>query len=47
MDKFSEKLLDWYKINKRQLPWRNSNNPYYVWISEIILQQTKVSTGLK
>lgn len=47
MDKFSKKLLDWYKINKRQLPWRNSNNPYYVWISEIILQQTKVSTGLK
>ncbi|MEC7064312.1 MAG: A/G-specific adenine glycosylase, partial [Bacteroidota bacterium] len=47
MDKFSEKLLNWYKINKRQLPWRNSNNPYYVWISEIILQQTKVSTGLK
>ena len=47
MNKFSEKLLDWYKINKRQLPWRNSNNPYYVWISEIILQQTKVSTGLK
>ena len=47
MDKFSEKLLEWYKINKRQLPWRNSNNPYYVWISEIILQQTKVSTGLK
>ena len=47
MDNFSDKLLDWYKINKRQLPWRNSNNPYYVWISEIILQQTKVSTGLK
>ena len=47
MNKFSEKLLDWYKLNKRQLPWRNSNNPYYVWISEIILQQTKVSTGLK
>lgn len=47
MNKFSEKLLNWYKLNKRQLPWRNSNNPYYVWISEIILQQTKVSTGLK
>ena len=47
MNKFSEKLLNWYKLIKRQLPWRNSNNPYFVWISEIILQQTKVSTGLK
>ena len=43
---FSELLLQWYAINKRELPWRNTNNPYFIWISEIILQQTKVSQGL-
>ena len=35
-------LLDWYYQNKRDLPWRKSKNPYYVWISEIMLQQTRV-----
>tara|TARA_B100000902_G_scaffold37838_1_gene45159 strand:- start:1903 stop:2952 length:1050 start_codon:yes stop_codon:yes gene_type:complete len=39
---FSEDLLNWYDINKRDLPWRNTSNAYYIWISEIILQQTKV-----
>ena len=38
-------LLKWYKINKRDLPWRKDNDPYKVWISEIILQQTRVSQG--
>ena len=37
-------LLNWYKENKRDLPWRKTNNPYYIWISEIMLQQTQVST---
>ena len=38
-------LLEWYEINKRDLPWRNTNNPYIIWISEIILQQTRVDQG--
>lgn len=39
-----EKLLEWYKINQRILPWRKSHNPYRIWLSEIMLQQTQVST---
>ena len=39
-------LLDWYAVNKRELPWRKTNNPYLIWISEIILQQTRVAQGL-
>lgn len=44
---FSNRLLKWYRANKRQLPWRNSKNPYERWISEIILQQTRVQQGIK
>jgi A/G-specific adenine glycosylase len=44
--KFSNLLIQWYLQNKRDLPWRNSNNPYNIWLSEIILQQTKVAQGL-
>lgn len=40
-------LLDWYKNNARLLPWRNTTNPYKIWLSEIILQQTRVNQGLK
>ncbi|KAI5703977.1 uncharacterized protein LOC103507359 [Diaphorina citri] len=43
---FQESILTWYKQNARQLPWRESNNPYYVWISEVMLQQTQVKTVL-
>jgi A/G-specific adenine glycosylase len=43
---FSEKIIAWYKINKRDLPWRNTDDPYKIWVSEIILQQTRVSQGL-
>ena len=39
-------LIDWYKSNKRDLPWRNTCDPYKIWISEIILQQTRVAQGL-
>jgi A/G-specific adenine glycosylase len=39
---FSESLLIWYDNNKRSLPWRNTNNPYFIWVSEIMLQQTRV-----
>ncbi len=40
------KLLDWYRQNKRDLPWRDTKEPYKVWLSEIILQQTQVVQGL-
>ncbi|MHC5352856.1 A/G-specific adenine glycosylase [Myroides sp. LJL115] len=43
---FSNKLTTWYLQNKRSLPWRETNNPYAIWLSEIILQQTKVAQGL-
>lgn len=43
---FSQKLLDWYQLNKRELPWRSTQNPYYIWLSEVILQQTRVQQGL-
>ena len=39
-------LTNWYKKNQRDLPWRENKNPYYIWLSEIILQQTRVSQGL-
>ncbi len=42
---FTERLLIWYTKNKRDLPWRNTTNPYYIWLSEIILQQTRVEQG--
>jgi len=45
-DLFSTKLLKWYKTNKRDLPWRKTNDAYTIWISEIILQQTRVDQGL-
>ena len=43
---FSSILLDWYSLNKRDLPWRKTKNPYFIWLSEIILQQTRVEQGL-
>ncbi|WP_194766626.1 A/G-specific adenine glycosylase [Tamlana sp. I1] len=43
---FSKKLIHWYSINKRSLPWRETKNPYHIWLSEIILQQTQVNQGL-
>lgn len=42
---FASKLEQWYKQNKRDLPWRETTNPYYIWLSEIILQQTRVEQG--
>jgi A/G-specific adenine glycosylase len=45
MDKrFSTRLLDWYAIHARSLPWRNHPDPYAVWVSEVMLQQTRVET---
>lgn len=42
---FSTKLIEWYENNKRLLPWRLTNDPYHIWLSEIILQQTRVDQG--
>ena len=41
---FRRKLLAWYDANKRDLPWRRTQDPYKIWISEIMLQQTRVDT---
>jgi A/G-specific adenine glycosylase len=43
---FTRKLIEWYQLNKRQLPWRQSSDPYRIWVSEVILQQTRVDQGL-
>ena len=43
---FSNLIISWYKDNKRNLPWRETANPYLIWLSEIILQQTRVEQGL-
>ena len=42
----SRNLARWYETNKRNLPWRHTKNPYFIWLSEIILQQTRVEQGL-
>jgi A/G-specific adenine glycosylase len=42
---FSNSLIQWYLKNKRDLPWRNTTNPYQIWLSEIMLQQTRVAQG--
>lgn len=46
MEELSNKIIAWYQENKRDLPWRNTSDPYKIWISEIILQQTRVVQGL-
>lgn len=43
---FSKQLIKWYLQNKRDLPWRKTQNPYLIWLSEIMLQQTRVAQGL-
>jgi len=45
MAEFHKILTLWYQQNKRDLPWRENNDPYFVWVSEIILQQTRVDQG--
>lgn len=42
----SKTLINWYSNNKRHLPWRQTTSPYFIWLSEIILQQTQVNQGL-
>ena len=43
---FALNLINWYSDNKRSLPWRETKNPYKIWLSEIILQQTQIKQGL-
>jgi len=42
---FSQEIIHWYQANKRSLPWRETKDPYHIWLSEIILQQTRVAQG--
>lgn len=44
--RFTQILLQWYKNNKRDLPWRETKNAYKIWLSEIILQQTQIKQGI-
>jgi len=44
MNHFSNKLIKWFEMNKRNLPWRNTDDPYLIWISEVMLQQTQAVT---
>ena len=46
IESFRKGLQQWYEFNKRSLPWRQTKNPYLIWLSEIILQQTRVEQGL-
>ena len=46
MDNISDILLDWYARHGRDLPWRRTRDPYRIWLSEVILQQTRVAQGM-
>ncbi len=46
MEQFTRQLIIWYHQNYRELPWRSTKDPYKIWISEVILQQTRVNQGL-
>lgn len=46
IENLRDEILNWYKINGRSLPWRETKDPYKVWLSEIILQQTRVKQGM-
>lgn len=41
----ADKIINWYIENGRRLPWRDTDNPYYIWLSEVILQQTRIEQG--
>lgn len=43
--RLSRLIIKWYNLHKRDLPWRNTDNPYPIWLSEVILQQTRVDQG--
>lgn len=45
MNEVVNSLFSWFRENARDLPWRNTSNPYHIWVSEIVLQQTRVDQG--
>ncbi len=45
MSEFSLLIQEWYRLNKREVPWRKTKNAYHIWLSEIIMQQTRVQQG--
>ena len=45
MTSFSERILHWYDSHGRELPWRRTRDPYAIWLSEMILQQTRIAQG--
>ncbi len=47
LNQIVEPLLLWYQKNKRELPWREGKNPYHIWLSEIMLQQTRIEAVKK
>ncbi len=46
LNDFAKCLIKWYEVNARNLPWRNTKDPYLIWLSEVLLQQTRVDQGL-
>ncbi|MGD8229319.1 MAG: A/G-specific adenine glycosylase [Desulfobacteraceae bacterium] len=44
LEQIADRILSWYARGKRDLPWRNTRNPYFIWVSEVMLQQTQVDT---
>ena len=46
MEAIRTQLIEWYRTNQRSLPWRQTRDPYRIWLSEVILQQTRVAQGL-
>lgn len=47
LEKMKEPIIKWYQENKRELPWRKEKNPYFIWISEIMLQQTRIEAVMQ
>ena len=47
MEKYTEKIVEWYQKNKKDLPWRKDKDPYHIWISEIMLQQTRIEAVIE
>ena len=43
---FTTTLLNWFALHKRDLPWRHTKDPYAIWLSEVILQQTRIQQGM-
>lgn len=43
---FAHSIIQWYGLNKRDLPWRETKDPYFIWLSEVLLQQTRVAQGM-